>query len=53
MRILFEMLQPDESLRDFLADYTWLVKFYMLYRKKFYPKEHFEITPEDGAKTAH
>jgi type I restriction enzyme R subunit len=26
-------------------------KFYVLYRKKFYPKEHFEITPEDGAKT--
>src|SRR5205085_10112740 len=26
-------------------------KFYLLYRKKFYPKEHFEITPEDGAKT--
>jgi type I restriction enzyme R subunit len=51
VRILFEMLQPDESLRDFLADYTWLLKFYMLYRKKFYPKEHFEITPEDGAKT--
>jgi type I restriction enzyme, R subunit len=51
VRILFEMLQPDESLRDFLADYTWLVKFYMLYRKKFYPREHFEITPEDGAKT--
>ena len=23
----------------------------MLYRKKFYPKEHFEITDEDGAKT--
>lgn len=51
VRILFEMLQPDESLRHFLSDYTWLVKFYMLYRKKFYPKEHFEITPEDGAKT--
>ena len=51
VRILFEMLQPDESLRDFLADYTWLVKFYMLYRKKFYPREHFEITPDDGAKT--
>jgi type I restriction enzyme R subunit len=51
VRILFEMLQPDASLRDFLDDYTWLVKFYMLYRKKFYPKEHFEISPEDGAKT--
>jgi type I restriction enzyme R subunit len=51
VRILFEMLQPDESLRHFLSDYTWLVKFYMLYRKKFYPREHFEITPDDGAKT--
>jgi type I restriction enzyme R subunit len=51
VRILFELLQPDESLRDSLADYTWLVKFYMLFRKKFYPKDHFEITPEDGAKT--
>jgi type I restriction enzyme R subunit len=51
VRILFEAIQPDEMLRDFLADYTWLVKFYMLYRKKFYPKEHFEITSEDGAKT--
>jgi hypothetical protein len=27
------------------------VKFYMLYRKKFYPREHFEVSPEDGAKT--
>lgn len=51
VRILFEMLQPDETLRGFLSDYEWLVKFYMLYRKKFYPKEHFEITPDDGAKT--
>jgi type I restriction enzyme R subunit len=51
VRILFEMLQPDEALRGFLSDYEWLVKFYMLYRKKFYRKEHFEITPDDGAKT--
>ena len=29
--------------------YRRLCKFYMLYRKKFYPKEHFEITQEDGA----
>lgn len=52
VRVLFEMLQPDEELRAFLADYTWIVKFYMLYRKKFYPKDHFEITPEDGVKTS-
>jgi type I restriction enzyme R subunit len=51
VRILYETIQPDESLRDYVSDYTWLVKFYMLYRKKFYPKEHFEITAEDGAKT--
>jgi type I restriction enzyme R subunit len=50
-RILFETLQPDEFLRDYLREYEWLCKFYMLYRKKFYPKEHFEITQEDGAKT--
>jgi len=51
VRVLYETLQPDEMLRDFINDYTWLLKFYMLYRKKFYPKEHFEITEEDGAKT--
>ena len=38
-------------LRPYLGEYEWLCKFYMLYRKKFYPKEHFEITEEDGAKT--
>ncbi|MEM3421922.1 MAG: HsdR family type I site-specific deoxyribonuclease, partial [Candidatus Hadarchaeum sp.] len=51
VRILYETLQPDEFLRPYIGDYTWLCKFYMLYRKKFYPKEHFEITDEDGAKT--
>ncbi len=51
VRILYETLQPDEFLRPHIRDYTWLCKFYMLYRKKFYPKEHFEITAEDGAKT--
>ncbi len=51
VRVLYETIQPDEMLREFVADYTWLVKFYMLYRKKFYPNEHFEITDEDGAKT--
>ena len=50
-RVLYETIQPDEMLRDYVNDYTWLVKFYMLFRKKFYPKEHFEITDEDGAKT--
>ena len=51
VRVLYETIQPDEMLREFVSDYTWLVKFYMLYRKKFYPKDHFEITDEDGAKT--
>lgn len=51
VRILYETIQPDEFLRPYLSEYTWLCKFYMLYRKKFYPKEHFEITDEDGAKT--
>jgi type I restriction enzyme R subunit len=51
VRILYETIQPDEMLREFVADYTWLAKFYMLYRKKFFPHEHFEITDEDGAKT--
>jgi type I restriction enzyme R subunit len=51
VRILYEALQPDEFLRPHLDEYQWLCKFYMLYRKKFYPHEHFEITEEDGAKT--
>lgn len=51
VRILYETLQPDVFLRPYIKDYTWLCKFYMLYRKKFYPTEHFEITDEDGAKT--
>jgi len=51
VRILYETLQPDEFLRPYIKDYAWLCKFYMLYRKKFYPKDHFEITDEDGAKT--
>lgn len=51
VRILYETLQPDEFLRPYIEDYEWLCKFYMLYRKKFHPKEHFEITDEDGAKT--
>lgn len=51
VRILYETLQPDEFLRPYILEYTWLCKFYMLYRKKFYPNEHYEITEEDGAKT--
>ena len=51
VRILYETLQPDEFLRPYLSEYAWQCKLYMLYRKKFYPKEHYEITDEDGAKT--
>jgi type I restriction enzyme R subunit len=51
LKILFETLQPSEFLRPYLDEYKWLCKLYMLYRKKFYPTEHFEITDEDGAKT--
>ncbi len=51
VRILYETLQPDEFLQPYIDNYSWLCKFYMLYRKKFYPNEHFEITEEDGAKT--
>jgi type I restriction enzyme R subunit len=51
VRILFESLQPDEFLQSHLDEYEWLCKLFMLYRKKFYPLEHFEITEEDGAKT--
>jgi hypothetical protein len=49
--VLFETIQPDEFLRPYLDEYAWLCKFYMLYRKKFYPKEHFELDEADGAKT--
>ena len=51
VRVLYETLQPDEYLRDYVGDYKWLCKLYMIYRKKFYPKEHFEIAEADGAKT--
>ena len=33
------------------ADYVWLSKLYMVYRKKFYPLDKFETAAEDGAKT--
>ena len=35
--LLYEALQPDEQLRDYVRPYAWLRKLYMLYRKKFYP----------------
>lgn len=53
LRVLYEALQPDEQLRDFVRPYAWLTKLYMLYRKKFYPdaSKSTEATEEDAART--
>lgn len=51
LRTLYELLEPDDFLMPHRADYIWLSKLYMVYRKKFYPLEKFETAPEDGAKT--
>jgi type I restriction enzyme R subunit len=51
IRQLFELLEPDDFLMPHRADYVWLSKLYMVYRKKFYPLEKFETSPEDGEKT--
>lgn len=53
LRVLYEALQPDEQLRDFIRPYAWLTKLYMLYRKKFYPdaSKSVEATEEDAART--
>ncbi len=53
LRVLYEALQPDERLRDYLRPYAWLTKLYMLYRKKFYPDatKSVEATEEDAART--
>ena len=53
LRVLYEALQPDEQLRDFVRPYAWLTKLYMLYRKKFYPdaSKTIEATGEDAART--
>ena len=52
VRTLYELLEPDDYLMPHRADYVWLSKVYMVYRKKFYPLAKFETSPEDGAKTA-
>jgi type I restriction enzyme R subunit len=49
--VLYEALQPDEELRDYVRPYAWLTKLYMLYRKKFYPDAALEATDEDAART--
>jgi type I restriction enzyme R subunit len=51
LRVLYETLQPDETLRDFVRPYAWLTKLYMLYRKKFYPDAALEVTDEGAART--
>ena len=51
IRQLYELLEPDDFLMPYRGNYVWLSKLYMVYRKKFYPMEKFETSPEDGAKT--
>lgn len=51
LRVLYEALQPDEQLRDYVVHYAWLTKLYMLYRKKFYPEAALEASAEDAART--
>jgi len=51
IRQIYELLEPDDFLMPHRADYVWLSKLYMVYRKKFYPLEKFETAAEDGAKT--
>jgi type I restriction enzyme, R subunit len=51
LRVLYEALQPDEQLRDYVRPYTWLTKVYILYRKKFYPEAALEATEDDAART--
>ncbi|MDY0042893.1 MAG: hypothetical protein RBS57_21490, partial [Desulforhabdus sp.] len=51
LRVLYEALQPDEQLRDYVRPYAWLTKLYMLYRKKFYPEAALEAKEEDAART--
>ena len=51
IRQLYELLEPDDFLMPHRADYVWLSKLYMVYRKKFYPLDKYETATEDGAKT--
>lgn len=50
-RILYEAIQSDECSYFYIKEYKWLCKLHIIYRKKFYPKDPFEIDQEDGAKT--
>jgi type I restriction enzyme R subunit len=52
LSLLWESLFPDPSLVAYEAEYAWLTRLWMYYRKKFYPlSERFETDPADGAKT--
>jgi type I restriction enzyme R subunit len=54
LRVLYEALQPDEQLRDYVRPYAWLTKLFLLYRKKFYPLSAsmtMEATAEAAART--
>jgi type I restriction enzyme R subunit len=51
IRQLYELLEPDDFLMPHRADFVWLSKLYMVYRKKFYPLDKFETSEADGAKT--
>jgi type I restriction enzyme, R subunit len=51
LRVLYEALQPDEALRDYVRLYAWLTKLYMLYRKKFNPEAAMEVLLADAART--
>lgn len=51
LRQIYELLEPDDFLMPYRADFVWLSKLYMVYRKKFYPLEKFETSEADGEKT--
>jgi type I restriction enzyme R subunit len=50
LRQLYELLAPDDFLMPHRADFVWLSKLYMVYRKKFFPLQRFETAAEDGVK---
>ncbi|MFM8333143.1 MAG: type I restriction endonuclease subunit R [Candidatus Methylumidiphilus sp.] len=51
LQVLYEALQPDEFLRDYVRPFAWLTKLYVLYRKKFYPESAMEASALDAART--
>ena len=51
LRVLYEALQPDEFLHDYIRPYAWLTKVYLLYRKKFYPDAAMQASEMDATRT--